>query len=419
MMSRSVGLLLLGLAASLCTAGGESRAEEPRKGPPIRIYQPQRFETDSLPVVRTPLGIPNDYKPWLARLKNGDLLIVGFCYGGAPSNKLRPGQPYIERAIFFRSRDGGQTWLPREERNDIHGREFALTVLSDGSIIMPCHFLANDAFNKSGHTYSKVFRSGDNGKTWSETRIGPAPFPARASTQSDWTAFEIPDPQRPGKQLACIGVSIAHGKQLAPKNVFLWTSRDGGQTWDRSLQPNTRNWIDVDGFFCQSVTYPGERNRLLHVVRVDRSGPHWKLPVRPGEKLATNDNADRSMLWISTDAGHSWKKHKDGGRFGTYGEMYPRFLKLADGRLLLTFTVRSGSTDGYGLGLRAILSHDDGDTWDFRHDRLVISDTNTGASGGGFGNTVQLPDGSLVSVYSYRKPDNKTYIETVRWSLPK
>ena len=40
------------------------------------------------------------------------------------------------------------------------------------------------------------------------------------------------------------------------------------------------------------------------------------------------------------------------------------------------------------------------------------------ASGGGFGNTVQLEDGNLVSVYSYRREDMKTYIEAVRWSLP-
>jgi hypothetical protein len=419
MVARILSLLLFGPLVYLSAIQSLVGADGPRSDQPIRVYQPQRFGTESLSAVRTPLGIPNDYKPWLARLQNGDLLIVGFCYGGLPSNELAAGKPYVERAIFFRSRDDGKTWMPREERNDIHGREFALTVLSDGSIIMPCHFLSNDAFNRSGHTYSKIFRSGDNGKTWSETRIGPEPFPARSATMSDWTAFEVPDPQRPGKLLACIGVSISHGKQLAPKNTFLWTSRDGGQNWNRVLQPDTRNWIDVDGFFCQSVTYVGERNRLLHVVRVDRSGPHWKLPVRPGETLATNDNADRSMLWISRDAGHSWKKHKDGGRFGTYGEMYPRFLKLADGRLLLTFTVRSGSTDGYGLGIRAIVSRDDGDSWDFRHDRLVISDTNSGASGGGFGNTVQNPDGSLVSVYSYRKPDNKTYIETVRWQLPK
>ena len=153
-------------------------------------------------------------------------------------------------------------------------------------------------------------------------------------------------------------------------------------------------------------------------MRVDRGGPHWKLPVRPGETLAKSDNADRMMLWLSTDRGHSWHKQKEGGRFGIYGEMYPRFLKLADGRLLLNFTVRSGSTDGYPLGVRAIISDDDGETWDFRHDRMVISYENEGASGGGFGNTVQNADGSLVSCYSYRGKDGKTHVEAVRWQLP-
>ena len=124
------------------------------------------------------------------------------------------------------------------------------------------------------------------------------------------------------------------------------------------------------------------------------------------------------MLWESADEGRTWRKHRTHGTFGHYGEMYPRFLQLQDGRLLLTFTVRSNSTDDHGLGLRAILSGDEGRTWDFQHDRIVISDVNHGASGGGFGNTIQLPDGALVSVYSYRGTDNQTHVEAVRWQLP-
>jgi len=98
--------------------------------------------------------------------------------------------------------------------------------------------------------------------------------------------------------------------------------------------------------------------------------------------------------------------------------MYPRFQRLADSRLLLTFTVRSNSTDGHPLGLRAIISYDDGENWDFIRDRIVIDDQNRGASGGGFGNTVQSSDGAFVSCYSYRGSDGKTHIEAVRWRLP-
>ena len=38
--------------------------------------------------------------------------------------------------------------------------------------------------------------------------------------------------------------------------------------------------------------------------------------------------------------------------------------------------------------------------------------------GGGFGPTVQLEDGTLVTSYSYRGEDDKTHLEVVRWKPP-
>ncbi|MBI3864430.1 MAG: exo-alpha-sialidase [Planctomycetia bacterium] len=216
-----------------------------------------------------------------------------------------------------------------------------------------------------------------------------------------------------------LGVSMQSGGKLSPRHVFLWRSRDSGATWDKSLVPDTDGWSDVDGFFSQSVTYRTASGVLLHTARVDASGPHWKLPEATGVETRSGDQDDRTMLWRSSDEGRTWRKAADGGRFGTYSEMYPRFLRLADGRLLLTFTVRSNATDGQALGLRAIISPDDGVTWDFEHDRIILSDRNQGASGGGFGNTVQLADGAFISCYSYRGPDDKTHVEAVRWSLPR
>lgn len=408
-----VAFIAVGLHPLACAAAERSGAR------PIKIVEPKLFSADDVPAHRVPLGIPNDYKPWIAELKNGELLIVAFSFGGVPSNLLPKGAPYLERAVFWRSKDGGRTWGPREERMDVHGREFALNCLADGTLIMPCHFLGNDAANKAGYTYSKVFRSVDRGTTWTEQRIGPEGFPAKANTASDWTVVELPDPARPSRTLVQFGVSMQHGGKDASKTVFLWRSRDSGATWDKSFTPDTNHWSDVDGFFSQSTTYRAASGALLHPVRVDATGPHWKLPAAAGVEVRSGDQDDRTMLWKSTDSGRSWRKAKDGGRFGSYGEMYPRFLRLADGRLLLTFTVRSNSRDGYPLGLRALISPDDGETWDFTHDRIVLSDRNQGASGGSFGNTIQRADGALVSCYSYRGEDGKTHIEAVRWNLPK
>ena len=381
---------------------------------PIQLVNPRLLEDEQIPSVRTPLGIPNDYKPFLARLKSGDLLVVAF-YGGP----IEGVDGIAERAVFWRSKDGGRTWGPREERIDIQGREFGLTALSDGTLLMTCHWLARDVFNPSRQTHSKIFRSTDDGETWSETRIGPDTFPERAQTVADWVAFELPDEEHPGKFLTSVGVSMHGGGENAPKVVRIWQSRDSGKTWDKSLHPDTAGWIDVDGFFSQTVTFRAASGLLLHPVRVDRSGPHWHIPGTPQDLgKESGDQGDRMMLWESTDDGQTWRRHGEYGNFGHYGEMYPRFLELKDGRVLLTFTVRSNPTDHRGLGLRGIISNDGGNTWDFDHDRMVISDVNHGASGGGFGNTVQLPDESLISVYSYRGTDNMTYVETVHWCLP-
>ena len=400
--------LLLALAATPTELIGSLKAN------PIRIVNPRLLDEREVSAQRVPLGIPNDYKPFLARLKSGGLLVVAFCFG--PIDGV---DGYAERAVFFRSGDGGRTWRGREERLDIRGREFGLTVLNDGTLLMTCHWLARDVFNPSRQTHSKILRSTDDGKTWTEIRIGPDGFPDGAQTVADWTAFQIPDASRPGAFTTCLGVSMQHGGQDAPRVVRLWRSPDSGKSWDKSLHPDTAGWTDVDGFFSQTVTFRTASGRLLHPVRVDRTGPHWHIPGSPKQLSdERGDQGDRMMLWESDDDGRSWTRHGTDGRFGTYGEMYPRFLALEDDRLLLTFTVRSNSTDGHGLGLRAILSQDQGRSWDFRRDRMVISDDNHGASGGGFGNTVQLSDGTLVSVYSYRGRDGRTYVESVRWRLP-
>ena len=358
---------------------------------PIRVLNPTALPAGEIPAYRVPLGIPEDYKPWIARLKSGDLLVAAFHAGR---------NPVREYAVFWRSTDGGLSWGPREPRPDVPGREFSLSVLSDGTILMPCHFLRQDSQNKAGKTVSMLYRSGDNGKTWSVTEAGPVNI--------DRDALEI-------RGTTVLGVSRGR-----TPDAFFWRSTDSGRTWDRTFRPETGGWDDVDGFFGQSTTFKAPSGKLLHVVRVDRRGKYWEIPGRKLKREA-GDQGDRMMLWESGDRGATWKRHREHGTFGTYGEMYPRFLRLGGDKILLTFTVRSNATDGQPLGVRAIVSRDDGGTWDFTRDRLVIDAQNRPPatnSGGGYGNTVRLDDGTLVSVYSYRGEDGKTHVRTVRWRLP-
>jgi hypothetical protein len=107
------------------------------------------------------------------------------------------------------------------------------------------------------------------------------------------------------------------------------------------------------------------------------------------------------------------------GDFGDYGEMYMSLLRLDRGGLLLTFTVRDLKPP---LGVRALVGEekDDRFRFDFGRDRLML-DTRTPvgrAQGGGFGTTVRLDDGTLVTSYSYRDAGDRTHLEVVRWRLP-
>ena len=104
---------------------------------------------------------------------------------------------------------------------------------------------------------------------------------------------------------------------------------------------------------------------------------------------------------------------------GVVGEMYPAILRLQDGRLLLTFTVRELHRP---LGVRAVVGeeyHDDVQ-FDMTNDRLVL-DAKTPSdmdSGGGFGPTVQIEDETLVTSYSWRDAEHISHVEVVRWRLP-
>lgn len=103
--------------------------------------------------------------------------------------------------------------------------------------------------------------------------------------------------------------------------------------------------------------------------------------------------------------------------------MYPAILPLLDGRLLFTFTVRAAVAPARPpIGVQAVLGRQtsEGFRFDFKNDRIVLDNkTPVGAlSGGGFGPTVQLDDGILVTSYSYRSADQKTHLEVVRWRLP-
>jgi hypothetical protein len=363
----------------------------------ITISHPVRLPAEGIACERIALGEPDDYKPCLAMLPSGELLLTAF------HQYPRGGGKVLEQNLLFRSADGGRTWKGPELLG-LLGREPYLTVLADGTIFLTGHLLANDARNEHGYTHGWLHRSVDGGRSWDSLRIASEEIKPGAANHTSRNVLAAAD----GTLL--LGVDYDGGG--GP--YFLWRSADGGRTWDKSQRCRPEDFESQYGFFGgEAWLWQARSGRIWALVRVDSN----EFPIRGREIRAQDDQSDHFILWYSDDAGRTFRRDRD---FGDYGEMYMSLVRLHDQRLLLTFTVRDLNPP---LGVRALVGTEsaDGFDFDFSRDRIML-DTRTPVGkpqGGGFGTTVQLADGTLVTSYSYRGEDDKTHLEVVRWRLAK
>jgi hypothetical protein len=378
--------LLVWLAAQLGTA---ALAQDS-----IAVANRRDLAVDRIPCERVPLGEPDDYKPCIARLPDGELLVAAF------HQHAKGGGKVLEQTLLFRSSDGGKTWS-KPEPLDLLGREPYLTVLKDGTIFLTGHLLASDVRNSYGHTCGFVHRSTDRGRSWTSIRIASEGVKPGASSHTSRNVLECAD----GSLL--LGVDYDGGG--GP--YFTWRSLDKGATWDRDRPCAIEGFRSVDGFYGgETWLWQARSGRVWALTRVDSN----EMPIAGRPIRSQNDQGDHFRLYTSDDLGRTFHFHGD---FGDYGEMYMSLLRLDGGRLLLTFTVRDLKPP---LGVRGLLGEEtpDGFRFDFGRDRLLI-DTRTPvdrAQGGGFGPTMRLDDGTLVTSYSYRDATDRTRLEVVRWN---
>jgi hypothetical protein len=353
-----------------------------------------------IPAMRIPVGTADDYKPSLALLPSGELLLVMFVNRDVGGGKVR------EDASLFRSLDGGKTWSERQLL-PILGREPYFSVLKDGTLFITAHLLAADVRNTEGYIHSYVHRSSDGGKTWDTLKIGAEDVPGAAPKTWTHTSRNILELQ---DGTLILGVSTDSALD------FLWRSTDKGKTWDRSPACTVQGFdVRKQGFpwHAETVFTQARNGDILGIARCFSGA----LPPLAGTEVPKgNDNVERMALFRSRDGGRTWTLEPEMGNY--YGEHYQALLRLPDGRLLLTFTVRALRPP---LGVQAVLGAEtnDGFAFDFQHNRLVLEEKTPAnqPSGGGFGNTVSLKDGTLVTAYTYRGADAKTHPEIVRWHL--
>ena len=187
-MKRSIAaglsLSLLSLAAG--HAGGEETSQDF-----ILVRSRKALSVDRLPAERVSIGMPGDYKPCIALLKNGDLALIA-----SIASIRRERKKVFEPSIWFRSTDGGRSWSNGLPLVGQLGAEAYLGVLKDGTVFITTELAANDVLNKEGYTYSYLHRSADNGMTWDSRPIMAEDIPGappKAWTLTSRTPFELAD----------------------------------------------------------------------------------------------------------------------------------------------------------------------------------------------------------------------------------
>lgn len=216
-------------------------------------------------------------------------------------------------------------------------------------------------------------RSTDGGKTWERKDLD---LPFMACLASGMNSLQLAN----GTILFPV-----YGSQKAGDHDSSWVLRsaDYGATWQ--LIPVG---IKPDRHLNEPEIVEAAPGKLLMVMRTGMGNDHlWQAE--------------------STDDGASWQNLHDTGLKGHP----PDLLRLQDGRLLLSYGYRHTP-----YGVRAAVSSDGGKTWPT--DQVWTLRDDGGGFDLGYPHSVQLADGTVVTVYYFVEPGGMEYIACTRWRVP-
>lgn len=312
------------------------------------------------------------------------------------------------------SKDNGKTWTPPIVINDTYmdDRDVGILYLGNGKIMVSWfthstysylnkyrQAIINDAGDNArqmvtgaledykalpekdqlGGSYLRI--SEDYGVTWGDIIRVPASGPHGPNVCKDGSLIYL------GNKMYIDG--IHRDSEDRNDHIAFWRSNDGGYNWDLKYVFTIPDWVVEPVYLCEPHVIELPNGRLFGAIRIDGGG---RLSV------ATT---------YSDDGGETWSDLVDTGFQGAP----PHLMLHSSGALICSIGRRSEPFGEY-----AMISYDFGETWE---EEYAI---NTDASDGdlGYPCTVEMEDGSLVTVYYQKVPgDEKTSLLYTKWSLNK
>ncbi|MGV3664219.1 MAG: sialidase family protein [Prosthecobacter sp.] len=362
------------------------------------------FAEDKIKVLETKTisQQPEYYNGWptLARKQDGTLMVA---VSGGRHGHVCP----FGRVEWMTSRDDGATWtFPRTILDtDMDDRDAGVLETPKGTLLVttftstayliqldllkagkPSNFVNETTLpawlaaharltdeQRKAQLGEWVVRSTDGGLSWSP--------PIRTLVNSPHGPTALSD-----------GRLLYVGKELwsEKKRIGVSESTDDGLTW---------RWLaEIPARPSDNVT---EDYHELHAVQASsgRIIAHIRHHGKPNTKETLQTESD--------DGGKTWNEPHSIGVWG-----YPsHLLKLRDGSLLMSYGHRRKP-----IGNQARISRDNGQTWSAP---LIISgEADSGDLG--YPSTVELADGSLVTVwYEKMKDSTNAVLRQARWTLEK
>ena len=358
------------------------------------------FTMASTPAKRAVLAEPPAGKPSIAVLSNGDIVLSYI------RNYIIDRQPESERMEVIRSSDGGETWSEpiAAAHSQYNDREGYLVRFDDDALLL-CYMRVMSKTDPA-HPWQGPYlcESTDGGDTWSDPwQVDISDFcPNGPFGAGDRGHVVLPD----GTLLLFVGT---YEDPPAPFE-YVMLSRDRGHTFDEYHQVS-----DFSGDSSFALCLDGSIAGALRI-----NADNWPHRGAHPELRGRGERVHFMGFTRSLDGGRTWCEPVP---LTGYNEIPGHITCLGDGRLLLTFGVRHCP-----LGVQALLTRTDGETWDLDH-RLMLAwhggmlELPNGYCRHTIGHpfTAQLPDGRLLTAY-YRLADPfdgaSCQVEGLFWNAP-